>query len=574
MKLLKHQQDIIDHLTKKCKNQHGMLVYHATGTGKSIVALSYMHNFIGKKILLILPEEIKGNWQKEFNKANLSSYYQKIKIITYNELSYINTINLETYVVVMDEAHNLIEHINTNTIRRLQQSYKILLLTATPSVGGDIDLIYLTNIAAGRDLLPYNLDIFNKKYRKVQDVGKSVVFGWVMPTLAANVIGDLFTRNRYINIALAVLGIIYKSEKLIKASKKISIDEFLASKGTPFIVKFMSKYTKIPPNALAQVAPLVIMIGVMTILFLLTRIGKMFDTYKINDIYTYHEKSILNTINPYVSYYKTTVKDPDYPESQIIPVYHKYTRYQVSVWTDAVISKTIKVTDNIINMNILNEQDYLNKGRIIGNYDITPFPPKFEKVFEIMQKDNCKRIVIYSNFQEEGMMNFGKFLNSKGMSNKKVYLYKDTPSNKFNKIIEDFKTGKIDILLLDPVYTEGISIYGVHQMHILEPIISDTKFTQLIGRVNRYHSHTHLPESQRYVNIYIHSCTSIGAFSNIIKFVTKYKLWFKNFKGVSPAKVKNVFDNELTPDAMILKYQIETKALANIISKNVVKHCG
>ena len=69
-------------------------------------------------------------------------------------------------------------------------------------------------------------------------------------------------------------------------------------------------------------------------------------------------------------------------------------------------------------------------------------------------------------------------------------------------------------LLLHPIYTEGITIFGAEQIHILEPIPNLSKKEQLIARVVRYKSHDHLPPEKRHVDIYQWSCEITSILDN------------------------------------------------------------
>lgn len=65
----------------------------------------------------------------------------------------------------------------------------------------------------------------------------------------------------------------------------------------------------------------------------------------------------------------------------------------------------------------------------------------------------------------------------------------DTSKTLQEKIIKEFRDGKINVLFLDPDYTEGITIYDAEQMHIMEPIASYPKLQQVRARVARNGSH-------------------------------------------------------------------------------------
>jgi superfamily II DNA or RNA helicase len=58
------------------------------------------------------------------------------------------------------------------------------------------------------------------------------------------------------------------------------------------------------------------------------------------------------------------------------------------------------------------------------------------------------------------------------------------------------------IAVLDNKYKEGIDLFDVRYLHIVEPQLSDTDETQVVGRAVRRCGHTGLPENERNVQVY------------------------------------------------------------------------
>lgn len=71
----------------------------------------------------------------------------------------------------------------------------------------------------------------------------------------------------------------------------------------------------------------------------------------------------------------------------------------------------------------------------------------------------------------------------------------------FNKK-DNIKGEKIKIMMISPAGAEGISLFNVRQVHLLEPYWHEVRMTQMIGRAVRQCSHKDLPMEDRHVDIY------------------------------------------------------------------------
>lgn len=108
---------------------------------------------------------------------------------------------------------------------------------------------------------------------------------------------------------------------------------------------------------------------------------------------------------------------------------------------------------------------------------------------------------VYSNFVEAGgvadfelclraagITSFGRFVSGKDEHNAKV--------------VADFNSGKIRIILGSPAMKEGISLKNCRSVHILDPYWNNSRTEQIIGRAIRYCSHASLPQNRRDVQIF------------------------------------------------------------------------
>jgi hypothetical protein len=71
--------------------------------------------------------------------------------------------------------------------------------------------------------------------------------------------------------------------------------------------------------------------------------------------------------------------------------------------------------------------------------------------------------------------------------------------------------GKIcKIMMISPAGAEGISLYSVRQVHLMEPYWHEVRMVQMIGRALRICSHKYLPKDERHVDIYRYKSVRAG----------------------------------------------------------------
>jgi hypothetical protein len=153
------------------------------------------------------------------------------------------------------------------------------------------------------------------------------------------------------------------------------------------------------------------------------------------------------------------------------------------------------------------QEKYLDVGRMVSNVsEVGTYPPKFEKCFENIASDalGLKFAVVYTDFEASHgkFMAFLQWKNDTGASfTFSNITTQHTPDEK-SKILDGFKDGKINILVLGVGMYEGVSILRASQMHILDPLQNYKDVTQLYGRVVRIHSHEGLPKERQVVTYY------------------------------------------------------------------------
>ena len=151
---------------------------------------------------------------------------------------------------------------------------------------------------------------------------------------------------------------------------------------------------------------------------------------------------------------------------------------------------------------------FLNATRMVSNtgdaYGSAEVTPKVMSLVGNIRKHNNKSVV-YSNYLDGGLNAVAKELRKKKI---KYSIYNGSLKDKEKKsIVDRFNSSKKGTLLISGAGAEGLDLKGVRNMHIMEPHWNDSKIRQVMGRGNRFKSHSHLPKKDRNVKIYKYQST-------------------------------------------------------------------
>lgn len=617
---LDYQLKPIEYLVAKCDKQHGLILNHLLGTGKTFTGILFFKNYekSKRKKIVILPNGVQNIWLREAKILGITD----IEFITYTQLAncdYNNKENvyskkLKNAIVIIDECHNLYKIINKliqldvnprkpksdtykksdfnenqyliNFINMFNNTKKILLVSGTLITDSIYDIRWLVNIAAGKDILPYNnLQFYNKFiYKKKIDI---VIFEWFLPIIR-NVLSN--------KIVLPNQKLFFKNIR-DKASYLDILHIFTSNIFVNSISYYYKKiYAELTPKTLSLKELIVHNLtnydNIMLALFL--SILRKGIKIMFNFVKTYYSNefnfSSLNVqalkehnVDRYFSYYKYTKDNELYPKIKIENIKVNYTQEQLKLWIKLINLEYTPLTSNelfslelhpsvrdaeLYAKNNIDKNLYQNKGRIIGN--LYEEPIKFKGIVDMYLANN-ESTVVYSEFLESGIKLFIKYLKSKNIKYK--FYQPNLSADKRAQLLVDFKNLKFKLLLLHPDSYEGIDIKGAKQFHILEPIANYYKKEQLFARVSRLNSHTHLPKNEQNVKIYIWVCSIKKDFDKIkhlkeisLTFFETNKLYYNFF--VHQSKLSIFF----SPDDQILaisdKHNQFVKTFNNTINNN------
>ena len=488
--------------------QKGLLIYHGLGTGKTFLSLNYTEKFPQKEVIVILPRHLKSNWKIHINRYQVKKL-SRYRFVSLKEAPIIlANYDFKKSIVIIDEAHKLVDLVQSSAKENapysqlylsLRKAYKILALTGTPIFSELTDIAYLANLVSGKDLLTIEVPKFNHQYTRIKPF-TSLFRGY-------------FTESKLVLIAFPLLfSFGFASWAAAWGLSKLG---FLTMAGT-FMLPFVVNET----NPTDKVA---------------------FREFKASALKSFTEK--------YISFYEVKEEKHLYPKPTLINHQIEYTEAQSRMFldfadesmnTDALkallVDEKYRLNDKYIQLHKFNIQKVLlskkESGREIGNIPIYiprdpkkindgiyyPYrtdrsnmiyskkiliePSKFEEIYKII-KEKPGKVVIYSNYFKNGVLQFVDFLKRKGMINSHLILTPDDSVTQQVNIINLYNSGKKRILLLHPDITEGVSLEGTEQLHILEPIKNIALLEQVIGRVIRLNSHASLPKARRKVDVHL-----------------------------------------------------------------------
>lgn len=215
------------------------------------------------------------------------------------------------------------------------------------------------------------------------------------------------------------------------------------------------------------------------------------------------------------------------------------------------------------------------KGKYLNMDNLKIYSTKFHSIM-LKLKRSSGPVFIYSNFRSYGgIESFVRVLDAHGYSNyskygegrKRYAIWSGDESDSIKQEIKNvfnqksnYNGSKIRIVLGSPSIKEGVSLFQVSQVHILEPYWNQSRLEQIIGRAIRYCSHKNLPEEKRNVKVYIYIATHPSEKQTIDQYIKK--LAFKKnrlIKEFELAMKEAAVDCELFKEANVYKGEDDIK---------------
>lgn len=561
-----------------------LLVYHGLGSGKTVTAINVyniMYNYTPKwNVVLLIKASLKNDpWLKDIGnwlqKENYEDRMKNIIFVNYDspfaDREFLDKIkkldSSKPFLFIIDEAHqfinNVYNNISTKKGKRAQVIYeyiqqekkenknnRILLLSATPAINKPFELALAFNLLRP-DSFPTSEAIFSQMYisssnfASLNENSKNQfqrrITGLVSYYLGAT--PDKFATKitHYKNIIMNDYheelynyfeDIEEQKEKIRRRMSrgKVENDQSTYNAYTRQACNFVFPF--ISDNINGELRPRPGMFKIKDIESSIIDEGKhenkQKEMIKASKNLAEYVKAIKNYINNTVDYFKEHHrKDKINKHTLQDDVKNFISKYNSSFSTflekekkkSKLFEELYKCSSKMVTMifNILK-----SKGPVLvySNYvemeglQIFKIYLNFFGYLSLDNDDNFKEKQLDSKMEYDNFR-FVEFHG--GISpehremNKRLF---NNPLNKYGKIAK--------IMMISPAGTEGINLYNVRQVHIMEPHWNEVRIEQIVGRAVRICHHKALPMEERKVDVF------------------RYKMIRKNRKETTDEKMENI----------------------------------
>ena len=483
--ILQYHQRIVQEYFKLNVDSRGLLVFHGTGTGKTMLAVAIAETMREtRNVIIISAKSLQENFKKEVVKykalihsnteddynyvsSNASNMQKKLTQVgkTEAEITFDETIGLmmrdiklEGSLVIVDEAQNLFNGI-TNGSKNATSLYeaimnasniKLVFLSATPIINDPFSIVPMFNMLHGKILLPVDYMEFNNMYIndysiKNREKLKNRIYGLV------SYMGNWWQSG----------GITDPNAPIIRPNFPVQL---------PTIVE------KVPMSN--------------------TQFAAYANARDMEQRVTGKKGSTAVSLQK--------------PKSDPGSTYRVASR----LISNYYLLDNIKVK----NIDSFGFTKHLNNLSVSQLRDLDTYSPKMKRILSNLD-NHTGTAVVYSAFVNgEGLGIFARVLEQFGWnkysadtkSNSYVLISGNMTAEERTDIINTFnsdanKTGAlIRLMLLSGVGAEGLDLKNVRSIHIMEPYWNYGRIEQIIARAVRYMSHSALEEADRTVQPYIY----------------------------------------------------------------------
>lgn len=472
----KHQAETADFfLSPQAKK--GLLLFHELGSGKTCTALMIADRMLNRgtrRIFILSPGSLRENWVKEYCKVcgkEEMTLYDKYTFITYNYAVGKRLPSFDNSLVIIDEAHNLINGVKNESFnytaiyeKIMSSDCRILALSGTPIFNYVWEFSLLGRLLNPESEIPnimYKGKLDTVAFMKLFNVAKDGTLTPKNPTAMKRMFEGIIS---YFPGNKAEMPVI-KHMPIIKI--EMSYNQELAYWTG---VEQENKFDHPPPEKMKQMGE---------------EKRKQYELLK--RLYVMARKKIWSRRASNFYY------PPPYDEEKDLLV--KYNGWvDHKAFENAVLVKEFSPKVAALLLNIL-------------------FHERQKHVVFTFFKTKAGANLLHSIFMMCGV--------------KTMVFSGDLDDSDRRRVLDKFNSAEnrygeqVQILIFTSAGAEGISLLETRHFHILESSPRVTNIIQAIGRSIRYKSHSNLPEEERIVQIWRYwSIASKDPFTFETKFIT------------------------------------------------------
>ncbi len=521
-----------------------VLICYGIGAGKTLTSLlvaeEWKHT---RKILIVVPASIVGNFYKELysiglgetyitnyernlldtdmrniiiDKANarIHKYYQIMSYHRFVSLIETKSISLDNVLLIMDEIQNVVSEqgsmykIIHNAIEKAPSNIRLMVMSATPIFNSPVELALTMNLLKLPKQMPTGID-FNLEFIEMKN-GKYVV---------KNI--ELLKKylHGYISYYAGAPDFVYPKKifEIVKCPMTkfqrdcyIAVEESEGKRKSVDILSLPANFmigTRLISN-IAYPNKLINDEGFKS--FKGVTLGKDLSKYSIK--FAEILKRIEKSPGPVFVYSNFLEYGGIKPFIEVLK-YHGY--INVLDGTKGGFDDSIGNFNNGSNSVFNDDSTDSFDDESIDSFEDESIDNNPAKVFENESISNGSNSVFnggsIATFENESISNFNGGFNGKQLKYA-VWSGDESPKNReyIRNLYNDKRNANgsiIKIILGSPAIKEGISLFRTRQVHILEPYWNISRLLQIIGRAFRYCSHKDLPEKDRVVNVYMYLAT-------------------------------------------------------------------
>ncbi len=483
IQLQAHQEATLEYFIAN-KAARGLLLFHGTGSGKTLTAIAISERFrYFKEVVVIAPKSLHDNFRKELKRYTSKSSADRYKYVSSNASNMIDKLetevdeltgiaikslhSLDNKFIIIDEAHNLLNGMMNGSKNATQlyelimkaKNCKILFLTASGIINNFYEVIPCLNMCKGyiQNEDGYKLSLFPEAY---DDFVKYFVDEKNLTLKNTDKL-----RNR-------MLGLVsYKGELFDE-----KVDGFY-----DMLKRTISKEHY--PDRLPVKIEMVRMSSMQYGAYAEAR-----------------EKERMESRQAMQEGGNSLTKAPQKIGGELTrtSVFSRSTSYRIKS----------RQLSNI----------YMPEDPSMDVYaEMKIYSPKMYSIGSKIKKG--RKAIIYSNFVKAGVFPMGEYLKTLGYNNYDPNILVEAGKNGYfgvysgdvspedrTLILNEFnkQDGELTVLLISSSGAEGLSTKGARDVHIMEPYWNWERSLQVMARAIRYYSHEHLPKDQQSVKVYIY----------------------------------------------------------------------